>query len=381
MPTTYQVTVEPLDPLRFGDSRSARAGLDHFQLDQDPSPVTLHGAVGRFLAGEDGDWPEELLGPCERTILDADPDRVATLCGYAVEDLQGVVWLPKPRHLRLARSGSGRFRPLELLRPSDEPVAADGGTRRRLLLETEPDEKEHEGDVLVDAEALAELLAGELPRDLTHRVRVAGGAADSFYRAEPRPGIAVANATGRVAEGMFFTRPYRRFRPASAGAADGRVADGLRLWLRTPGEVPVEKLAGVGYLGGDRGRARFALRPLAEPPLAELCERVAAAAGESAGFLLYLLTPVIAEGGEPDVAGQRPVAAALGKPLWVSGWNAIAGGVPRELSTLVPAGSVWFFDWPPGADRAGLVRREWLRAVGRRGSAAGYGRALVGVWR
>ncbi len=66
----YEVRIEPLEPLLFGDNRSARAGIDHLQRDQNPSPLTLHGAIGRFLAGRSkDDWPAGLLGDEQADIL------------------------------------------------------------------------------------------------------------------------------------------------------------------------------------------------------------------------------------------------------------------------------------------------------------------------
>ena len=107
-------------------------------------------------------------------------------------------------------------------------------------------------------------------------------------------------------------------------------------------------------------RARFEFRAVGPVALAGLCEQVAAAAAETAsrGFLLYLLTPALAE--TEGFSGYVPVAAALGKASYASGWN-VEKNHPRPIRTLIPAGSVYSFEWPkeapPGPPRAELVRR------------------------
>jgi hypothetical protein len=141
----------------------------------------------------------------------------------------------------------------------------------------------------------------------------------------------------------------------------------------------------VGFLGGDRRRVGVEIRRLEESgrrsALGGLASRVEEAAGSSRGVYLYLLTPAIVE----PVPAQaieglgRPVAAAVGKPRFASGWD-VHGRHPRELVSLIPEGSVFFFDWPDGADRVALIRDRWLRPIGETGAAAGFGRALVGVW-
>ena len=47
---TLDVRIEPAEPILFGDNRSARAGEGHAVADQDPSPATIHGAIGGRIA-------------------------------------------------------------------------------------------------------------------------------------------------------------------------------------------------------------------------------------------------------------------------------------------------------------------------------------------
>ena len=189
--------------------------------------------------------------------------------------------------------------------------------------------------------------------------RRAPSSPSNLFRTEPRPGIAVDNGAGTVFEGAFFTRPYRRFKPAGLNAAP---PGGFTAWMETLAPVKLDPTNDVGFLGGDRRRACFAFRETGPVALGDLCEQVAEAAAEreSTGFLLSLLTPALQTEAPVEVDGRQPVAAALGKPAYASGWN-VAKNCPRPIRTLIPAGSVFFFVWPPeaslGPTRAEMVRR------------------------
>jgi CRISPR/Cas system CMR-associated protein Cmr3 (group 5 of RAMP superfamily) len=404
---TYEIRIEPIDPLLFGDNRSARAGMDHLQLDQDPSPFTLYGAIGQYLAdryraggaggaGGSGKWPIELLGLQEPDVLEPlSPVSMAELLGYCSHDAGGGPYFPRPRHLRCTLR-HGEPRPEDLLTPQEvgdvrtsarwprllSPAASHPPARGGTEGGNDVLEDEVEDDVVLSRSALGDVLCGEVPASAELSARL--------YRPEPRPGIAVDNESGTVFEGQLFTRPYRRFRPASCERTAKGTPAGFTAWLRTHEPMKLDLAESVGFLGGDRRRAHFEIDRCDEP-LADLRDQVVQAVEQtdSRGFFLYLLTPAI-ESGAPvqarDGAGSL-VAAALGKPAYASGWD-VAKHQPREIQALVPAGSVYFFTWPPRAStpsqRADLVRSHWLRplhGLHRLGAAAGFGRCLPGIWR
>lgn len=374
----YEFRIEPLDPLLFGDHRSARAGLDHLLRDQDPSPLTIHGALGRFLADCSKEWPADLLGKEQKDVLDPQSP-VAELLGMSVHSAGGGLYFPRPHHLRCTLR-NGNLRPADLLTPGEDGSARASLPWPKLLLpaEEEPLEDEAEGELLVNDDALESILCGDRPLSGILQPH-------EIFRAEPRPGIAVDNDAGTVFEGAFFTRPYRRFRSSGPGKA-GATSAGFAAWLRTLAPIRLDVGDGIGFLGGDRRRARFTFEEVRPVALSELCERVALAAAEkeSAGWLLYLLSPMLQPEAPVEVEGLRPVAAALGRPGAASGWN-VKKGRPRPLHALVPAGSVYFFEWPenapPGPERAELVRRLWMSPLRKEGAAAGFGRCLPGIWR
>ncbi len=97
---------------------------------------------------------------------------------------------------------------------------------------------------------------------------------------------------------------------------------------------------------------------------------------------VILLTPAIfAEGALPaTIAGARVVAAAVGRPEVVSGWDMAARG-PKPSRRCAPAGSVY---WVELGD---LEPAEWAKSVHLQTVSTlpqdqldGFGLAAVGVW-
>ncbi len=391
-----EVRIEPLEPMLFGDNRSARAGEDHALADQDPSPATLYGAVGGRIAAALGARPrtdrwapaEPVLGELA-TSLDEENEKQSQLLGYTLCDAGGETWFPRPLHLRVRRFGDC-LDPLDLLAPrSPEPgtVTSLGPLAR---LAPAPGSRagykkdEAEEPLWIDEALLRVCLTGGKVPDSARAVD-----SERFFRQEQRVGLTLSNKTNAAVESKLFGRPYRRFTGRVSPDEPGWSSAGFRAWFEVLrlGEGEPECWSGEGFLGGDRGRARFAFESGGGEPLAGLREAVLAAGDDekSTGFLTYLLTPAVAEPGWPHREGRPPVAVATGKPGYASGWNAVARpSGPRPIRVLVPAGSVFFYEWPPGTDaeaRRRLLADLWLTPLNRAFGAAGFGRVLPGVWR
>lgn len=372
--------IEPIDSLLFGDNRSARAGIDHLQLDQDPSPLTIHGALGRFIWEKSGPgFPTHLLGKQVEDILNPD-EPVAELLGVAFRDPSAQLWFPRPLNLRcwktVGRDRKPRYWSKDLLVPSE---IADQETSCKLprLLISEPLQHETDEPLLVSELFLSRILRGEVQEEsITDYVRCP----TDVYRPDVRLGIAIQNATGQTEEGMFFSRPYRRFGPAAADGT-GVLGWSFAAWLATPETIP-NGPPGFGFIGGDRRRARFHLLSIAsrDEILRSVRDDVISHVDGSRGFLTYLLTPrIIDEASQCQVGGADRISTVTGRPQFVSGWNTRMPQHPRPLIALEPAGSIHFFEWPAGADKAAFIREHWLSNIGR-GGAAGFGRILLGVW-
>ena len=388
-----EVRIEPEEPLLFGDNRSARAGLDHTLRDQDPSPATIYGALGARLAASLGatgraTWHHaaDVLGPFrERLDQPAPPGSAAELLGWSLVDPLGGRWFPRPLHLRVERVGRETFA-LPPLRPGPSAFLSSLGLPRLLEWSDAPGEppEEVEEALWVDEALFGDLLTGEHEPG-GRRLDASLRNAEDLYRPEVRAGLTMDSIGNVAVERRLFSRPYRRF-AAGLRAGDGGFASaGFCAWLRvlTLAKHTAESFGGMGFLGGDRRRASFGFSGLAERPLARLCDRVveAEAARPSAGPFAFLLTPSPAAA--PVVLdGLEPVAAAIGRPLHASGWDAEAGA-PRPMTALAPPGSVYFFEWrsQDPAERRRLIEDAWLGSVAGPMAVAGFGRVLVGLWR
>jgi hypothetical protein len=368
--------------------------------DQDPSPSTLFGAVGGQIARQLGahgqrDWNQTartVLGPFQPSLERKSPEERegAELLGATVRDAEGTLWFPAPLHLRAARQERGRY-DLTLRRPPDGEAgllsSLPAGWRPLSL----PDPaaaagEEEERPLRVDRSLLQAILVGE-----PEIVRFGSSARreEELFQSEPRLGLAMFNATNTTAEGRLFARPYRRYRTATDGT-DGWRSAGFVAWYRVlalpagAADVP-PGWNGVGFLGGDRRRALFSFARTVDGPLGSLRDEIRGGVAGSRGFLVYLLTPALLPAGGVDLEGRRPVAGALGRAIYTSGWSAAAEARgPRPLLALAPPGSVLFFEWnkdETDADKEKVIERQWLGALDPAYGNAGFGRMLPGVWR
>ncbi len=183
---------------------------------------------------------------------------------------------------------------------------------------------------------------------------------------ELRTHVSIDPSTGTASEGKLFqTDGLRMTGPGGhrlsflVGCADARLRPGL---------LP---------FGGERRIAR--LEPVAHDPFAGWTPPAVAARRAR----VLLLTPAsFAEGAVPvAIAGARVVAAAVGRPLVVSGWD-LALQRPKPVRRFAGAGSVYWVELPPALDPSDWVSRVHLREVSaeEQDRRDGFGLAAVGVW-
>ena len=173
----------------------------------------------------------------------------------------------------------------------------------------------------------------------------------------------------------------------------------LALLVRVTADLPAScpgsleaALTGIHPLGGERRLALWEPQAqealwLAEPP-GELLREIE----RTKRARLVLLTPADFNTGGNErpylppggaFGGARVVAAAVDRPLVVSGWDMLAGQ-PKPSRRLVPAGSVYFVDLSEVGDVETWVKGRWMSVLPEQPEQSqrdGYGLAVVGVWR
>jgi len=208
-------------------------------------------------------------------------------------------------------------------------------------------------------------------------------------------GINPATLTGRdgalfMTSGLTFWHNAAQPEPTLAGARR------LALAVDVAESTARPLAAGYGPMGGERRLMHWrpAADALPDAPTglpdapADLAERIAANNGHCR---VVLLTPAHFDAGHAPRwltearAGVTAtvLAAAVGKPATVSGWDLAAGaaGRPRPSRRLAPAGSVFYLKLS-GGDVAGWLKETWLCPMSDNAAdrAAGFGLAAVGVW-
>ncbi len=193
---------------------------------------------------------------------------------------------------------------------------------------------------------------------------------------ETRFHVAIAPGSGTAAEGRLFQTQGLAFARRAKGGFK-RLA--LVLW---PEE---EELEGVYPLGGERRLALFARGGPGIPPPPK---GLHTALVKTRAARLLFLTPAFLEGAylprDRSFHGAQVVAALVGRPQTVSGWD-LQKGRPKPSRRAVPAGSVYFLRlpeaWGEGEVQAWL-ERVWFQNLsdGEQDRKDGYGLAAVGVW-
>ncbi len=373
--------LEPLDVLFFRDSRPFGEG--DYGRSRLPLPQTLAGMVRTHLMHAEGRNPWELHGRHDPAVpREQWPWFARVRCRgpwlhvgqeehLLPEDLRGIRAGPLvPAPADLVRLGKEREAELDRLRPLAEEDVPPGWRAEpaglRPLWRTGKEKVEPTSGFL-DVDGLQAYLRGEVPR----RARL--HALDTLLVEEERIGISVDPQTGTAVEGRIYSAAFLRLRPGVCFYAEVEIPDDAPL--------PVEELFpkdGVALPWGGEGR-RVRVRRTSPFPWGDL---VPADPGPQS--LSLLITPgVFTRRWLPPERGTL-VAAAVPKPLPVSGWDLAgedeSGERPRPTRWAVPAGAVYFWrrgrhapERPNGAVPDSLADRPQDRDTG-------WGLALPGRW-
>ena len=339
-----------------------------------PHPGSITGALRAALArcngwSGSGRWSDQL-----NQALGHGPDDLGLLSfegPFLLRDEQPL--FPAPLHLLGVRSDAG-WQPRALLQPGTQ-VHCDLG----------PDVRLPELPADIDPAARAELKPGEgwwltqsglerlLQGQLPHASELV--ASRELWHEEPRIGIQRDLQRRTAADGMLYTARHVRL---ASGVGLGVQIHGLDATWTPP----------HGALLPFGGESRMAeCRPWPERPAL----RMPLAAIAASGRLLVLalapldLDPDQASGRAPlsDCGEARVLAACLGRPLRIGGWDSLARR-PLPLQSLLPAGSALFCTCPhperlaSAMDKA-ITAGHGLPRLGHR-QRWGYGAVAFGTW-
>ncbi|WP_437485784.1 type III-B CRISPR module-associated protein Cmr3 [Sorangium sp. So ce1014] len=377
--------IEPRDPLVVRDGRPNQARSESATR-AFPLPSTLAGAVRTRLGlGPDGVFARTSAD--ELAALRA----VAVRGPWLVEPDTGTFYAPAPADLALL--GEGERRILDVLAPA--PRAASAVMDEGLPGDLSPvSARRHESGckpqdppAFLRWDAFARWLVRPGPREGKEAEDLLRGAIDALpseSRLHVQVGAHETAEDGMLfeVEGLRFVHPRTRAPLALVVEVDDAAAAKI-------GSLH----AGLAPMGGKRRLVRWAraTQPLPEAPEAVL--QGASLGAARSQVRVVLLTPgLFQDGWRPSLSERTPlgpgagvtcvrlVAACVGRPLAVSGWD-LAKQQPKRVRRAAPAGSVYWLELSgPQAARRAWVERAWAQATSdaEEDRRDGFGIAAIG---
>ncbi len=360
-----QICLRPVDVWLFRDGRPFTAGEDHAaETLFPPSPFTLQGAIRTKALADKG---VDFVAFAQKRQPDSD---VGFGENYGKLRLFGPLLMHRregkwerliPAPADLARKGDE----LLLLKPLRKAPFVTNLPEALNLLWLKIAEPVKEATGWLPESAWGDYLNGRLPKRLVRT--------EELFTMEPRFGIAIEPQAQTAQPAMLYQASFVRLKENAA------------LWADVEGVSLPSK--GLLRFGGE-GRAAF----YEEAQLPPFPQRLPINFSSGERFKVVLVTPAWFSGGwQPDGgdwqrmfrASVKLVAAAIKRPLRLGGFD-IAKKVPKPLRTLVPAGSVYFFEAQEAfslpQDFAFTETPQEIRRNGGNWAHIGLGRILVGRW-
>ncbi len=369
---THWFQIDPRDPLMIRDGRPFSTDTDGARSVDFPPPSVLAGAL-RTCVGSLGGWDWSKATTRARALQ-------IGVCGplLALSERDGRplrLLLPAPADCvtfaSAADAASGGFRRFRL-RPNSFAPSTLSSLPGELLpvqpITALPKAKPAQGPAYWSEVQYRSWLTAPNPAG-------EDGMAERDGRPhllhERRTHVGIDASAGTAKEGMLFQTDGLRFarRPDRGGSVERMVllAGVVGADAPKPGLIP---------LGGERRLSSI------EPVAFRLADALPAPSEVGELARVVLLTPALfAEGSVPRSIGGAPVvAAAVSRPLTVSGWDMAARG-PKPTRRMAPSGSVYWVRLNP------LDRRQWMERVHLQGVCTeaqdnrdGFGLAAVGGW-
>jgi len=394
------VYLEPLDTCFFREARSFGAEESTFAASGPPTGLTLYGALGsqvlacygeslqNFVNHRAKDIIREKLGTYNPELQNNDFAIQGPWLTYTSISGHTELFFPPPANLWVS-GPSGNQTALHLIYPEEKEswqgkqwdLAMETPCLRPLALPQPalgawPPEP---GAAYLSATALQQYLAGGMRR-LGHSYQE-----KHFYVRESRAGNRIEPSSWTTAEAFLFFTEHLRFRDALSGSVYRQAGMAVVATNLTPDDLGAASL----FLGGERRQVGIRSETLVGKLIPE-DPNILATIVDKKRFFIYLATPAIFSQGWrrnwPFEAGAELVAAAVPKPIRLSGWNRgerHADGNPRPFFRLAPAGSVYFFEaleWEAGQFQSLYTRFHCQESLSEKYASAGLGVALVGAW-
>lgn len=311
-----KLQLDALDPLFFRDGRPFTMGEESYAEGIfPPLPSTVRGALRSM-------WIAERLG-----APNADKDAwVRTSSGieltYFGLGIAGKPVFPAPLDLFFPKTAKGT--PAEPMKLMGKISASSCPPEVTHLFRAEADGKtESVHGHLLDFEATQRYVNGDASAHFG-TIRLS-----ELVKHEHKIGIGRDRETNRTKEGLLFRLVANRFEDEKHGGLS------LLVELHTPESQPLKvgKHA-VLPLGGER--RSVTAKPTSEPFLPKRPNI------RGKHLKIVLLTPALCGSWFPEISGLTLVAAALGKPVSVGGWDVLKQE-PKPMRRAIPAGSVFLY--------------------------------------
>lgn len=311
-----KLQLDALDPLFFRDGRPFALGEESYADGIfPPLPSTVRGALRSM-------WISERLG-----VPNADKDMLAVAsCGvelvYFGLGIAGRPVFPSPLDLFFPKSENGT--PAEPMKLIDKISTSSCPPDVSHLFKADADGRtESVNGHLLDFETMQRYLNGDATTNFeTKRL-------SELVRHEHKIGIGRDRELNRTKDGLLFRLVANRF--------EDEKQEGLSLLveLHAPKSQPFNLTdRAVFPLGGERRSVT------AKPTSVDLLPKRPTIRGK---FLkIVLLTPALCGSWFPEISGLTLVAAAVGKPVSVGGWD-VLNQQPKPMRRAIPAGSVFLF--------------------------------------
>lgn len=311
-----KLQLDALDPLFFRDGRPFALGEESYADGIfPPLPSTVRGALRSM-------WMSERLG-----VPDADKDALAAASSgvelaYFGLGIAGSPVFPSPFDLFFPQPKKGT--PAEPMKLMDKISASSCPPEVSHLFKAGADGKtESVHGHLLDFETMQRYVNGDNTSKF-ETIRLS-----ELVKHEHKIGIGRDRELNRTKDGLLFRLVANRFEDEKQGGLS------LLVELNAPESQPF-KLAShaVLPLGGERRSVT------AKTSSAELLPKRPTIRGKFLKIVLF--TPALCNSWFPEISGLSLVAAAVGKPVSVGGWDVLKQQ-PKPMRRAIPAGSVFLF--------------------------------------